>query len=157
MGLLQGRRGRLPGGRPEDGGRLPQHGRRLRQHRPEALTRPATPHGTKGHDPRSAPRPGRGALRPFTFAGPRRTNRSGDNSRPNTETVRAAHARPRRLFPLVSHGVVYFGSCTGMPAVHVGGQVHPQGADGRYRVAGPKGVGTLGRGRPAGTWARRPR
>ncbi|MER5307461.1 DUF6193 family natural product biosynthesis protein [Streptomyces sp. NPDC002773] len=65
----------------------------------------------------------------------------------DTETVRAAHARPRlrQLFPLVSHGVMYFSSCTGMPAAHVGGQVHPRGADGRYRVAGPKGVGTLGR------------
>ncbi|MGW6420064.1 DUF6193 family natural product biosynthesis protein [Streptomyces sp. NPDC055055] len=65
----------------------------------------------------------------------------------DTETVRAAHAWPRlrQLFPLVSHGVMYFSSRTGMPAVHVGGQVHPRGADGRYRVAGPKGVGTLDR------------
>ncbi|MFJ8660609.1 DUF6193 family natural product biosynthesis protein [Streptomyces sp. NPDC093795] len=65
----------------------------------------------------------------------------------DTETVRAAHALPRlrQLFPLVSHGVMYFSGCTGMPAAHVGGQVHPRGADGRYRVAGPKGVGTLGR------------
>ncbi|MFJ5830882.1 DUF6193 family natural product biosynthesis protein [Streptomyces sp. NPDC093089] len=65
----------------------------------------------------------------------------------DTETVRAAHAQPRLrvLFPLVAHGVLYFSGCTGMPAAHVGGQVYPRGADGLFRVRGPKGVGTLGR------------
>ncbi|MFE2231276.1 DUF6193 family natural product biosynthesis protein [Streptomyces sp. NPDC059442] len=63
------------------------------------------------------------------------------------ETVRAASAQPRlrRLFPLVSHGVMYFSGCTGMPAAHVGGQVCPRGTDGRFRVRGPRGVRTLGR------------
>ncbi|WP_261992267.1 DUF6193 family natural product biosynthesis protein [Streptomyces sp. MS191] len=32
-----------------------------------------------------------------------------------------------------------------MPAAHVGGQVRPRGADGRFRVRGPKGVGSVGR------------
>ncbi|MEV7566056.1 DUF6193 family natural product biosynthesis protein [Streptomyces tanashiensis] len=65
----------------------------------------------------------------------------------DTATVRSAYAQPRLrgLFPLVGHGVVYFSGCTGMPAAHVGGQVHPRGADGRFRVRGPQGVGTLGR------------
>ncbi|MEV6246786.1 DUF6193 family natural product biosynthesis protein [Streptomyces sp. NPDC051742] len=65
----------------------------------------------------------------------------------DAETVRAAHAQPRlrQLFPLAGHGVMYFSGRTGMPAVHVGGQVCPRGADGRFRVRGPKGVGTLGR------------
>ncbi|MEU7295263.1 DUF6193 family natural product biosynthesis protein [Streptomyces exfoliatus] len=63
------------------------------------------------------------------------------------ETVRAAYAQPRlrQLFPLVSHGVMYFSGCTGMPAAHVGGQVQPRGTDGLFRVRGPKGLGTLGR------------
>ncbi|MFD3534097.1 DUF6193 family natural product biosynthesis protein [Streptomyces sp. NPDC058664] len=65
----------------------------------------------------------------------------------DAETVRAAHAQPRlrQLLPLVSHGVMYFSGCTGMPVAHVGGQVCPRGADGRFRVRGPKGVGTIGR------------
>ncbi|MGA5195725.1 DUF6193 family natural product biosynthesis protein [Streptomyces exfoliatus] len=65
----------------------------------------------------------------------------------DAETVRAAHAQPRlrELFPLVGHGVMYFSGCTGIPAVHVGGQVYPRGADGRFWVRGPKGVGTVGR------------
>ncbi|MEU4061587.1 DUF6193 family natural product biosynthesis protein [Streptomyces wedmorensis] len=65
----------------------------------------------------------------------------------DTETVRGAYAQPRlrQLFPLVSHGVVYFSGRTGMPAAHVGGQVQPRGDDGRFRVRGPKGVGILGR------------
>ncbi|MFD9034701.1 DUF6193 family natural product biosynthesis protein [Streptomyces sp. NPDC059567] len=71
----------------------------------------------------------------------------GDQDLIDVETVRAAHAQPRlrQLFPLVSHGVMYFSGCTGMPAVHVGGQVYPRGDDGRFWVRGPKGVGTLGR------------
>ncbi|WP_329620017.1 DUF6193 family natural product biosynthesis protein [Streptomyces sp. NBC_01255] len=65
----------------------------------------------------------------------------------DAKTVRAAYAQPRlrQLFPLVSHGVMYFSGCTGMPAAHVGGQVYPRGADGRFWVRGPKGVGTVGR------------
>ncbi|MEU5919690.1 DUF6193 family natural product biosynthesis protein [Streptomyces sp. NPDC047141] len=63
------------------------------------------------------------------------------------ETARAASAQPglRRLFPQVSHGVIYFSGCTGLPAAHVGGQVRPRGADGLFLVRGPKGVGVLGR------------
>ncbi|KQX50769.1 MULTISPECIES: DUF6193 family natural product biosynthesis protein [unclassified Streptomyces] len=80
-------------------------------------------------------------------AGEWRSLLAGSQDLVDAETVRAAHAQPllRQLFPLVSHGVMYFSGCTGMPAAHVGGQVHPRGADGRFRVAGPKGVGTLGR------------
>ncbi|MEF9886581.1 DUF6193 family natural product biosynthesis protein [Streptomyces sp. P9-A4] len=82
-----------------------------------------------------------------TVAGEWRFLLDGSHDLIEAETVRAAHAQPRlrQLFPLVSHGVMYFSGCTGMPAAHVGGQVHPRGADGRFRVAGPKGVGTLGR------------
>lgn len=59
--------------------------------------------------------------------------------------ARAAYAQPRLrvLFPGVSHGVMFFSRCTGLPAAHVGGQVYPL-ADGRFRVRGPLGVGTLG-------------
>ncbi|MEU0405197.1 DUF6193 family natural product biosynthesis protein [Streptomyces sp. NPDC006197] len=65
----------------------------------------------------------------------------------DAETVRAAYAQPqlRQLFPLVSHGVMYFSGRAGMPAAHVGGQVYPRGPDGRFWVRGPKGVGTVGR------------
>ncbi|ATW50354.1 hypothetical protein CGZ69_23155 [Streptomyces peucetius subsp. caesius ATCC 27952] len=65
----------------------------------------------------------------------------------DTETVRAAYAQPqlRQVFPMVSHGVMYFSRCTGLPAAHVGGQVHPRGIDGRFWVRGPMGVGTIGR------------
>ncbi|SED79532.1 DUF6193 family natural product biosynthesis protein [Streptomyces sp. TLI_105] len=61
------------------------------------------------------------------------------------ETVRAAYAQPRlrQLFPGVSHGVVFFSRCTGSPAAQVGGQVYPR-HEGRIRVRGPLGVGTLG-------------
>ncbi|MGW6572996.1 DUF6193 family natural product biosynthesis protein [Streptomyces sp. NPDC054945] len=59
--------------------------------------------------------------------------------------VRAAHAQPRlrELYPRVSHGIVFFSRCTGLPAAHVGGQVHPM-EDGRFWVRGPVGQGTLG-------------
>ncbi|MER6098888.1 DUF6193 family natural product biosynthesis protein [Streptomyces sp. NPDC001728] len=82
-----------------------------------------------------------------TVAGEWRLLLDGSHGLIDTDTVRAAHAQPRlrQLFPLISHGVMYFSGCTGMPAAHLGGQVHPRGADGRFRVAGPKGVGTLGR------------
>lgn len=70
----------------------------------------------------------------------------GNHDLIDAETVRAAYAQPRlrQLFPLVSHGVMYFSGCTGMPAAHVGGQVYPRGADGRFWVRGPRGVGTVG-------------
>lgn len=46
---------------------------------------------------------------------------------------------------MVSHGVMYFSRCTGMPAAHVGGQVYPRGADGRFWVRGPMGIGAVDR------------
>jgi hypothetical protein len=71
----------------------------------------------------------------------------GNQDMIDTETVRAAFAQPRlrQLFPMVSHGVMYFSRCTGMPAAHVGGQVCPRGADERFWVRGPMGIGTVGR------------
>ncbi|MFD4143431.1 DUF6193 family natural product biosynthesis protein [Streptomyces sp. NPDC058572] len=60
-------------------------------------------------------------------------------------TVRAAYAQPRlrELYPAVSHGIMFFSRCTGLPAARVGGQVYYL-EDGRFRVRGPGSTGTLG-------------
>lgn len=54
--------------------------------------------------------------------------------------ARAAYAQPRlrELFPRVSHGVMYFSRCTGLPAARVGGQVYTS-APGQYWVRNPEG------------------
>ncbi|MEV6396870.1 DUF6193 family natural product biosynthesis protein [Streptomyces sp. NPDC051907] len=58
--------------------------------------------------------------------------------------VRAAYAQPylRRLFPGVSHGVMFFAQRPN--STPVGGSVYPQGKNGQFWVRGPLGVGSLG-------------